>query len=64
MPDNVDIWLWLTMVMKPNNPRLGKILAECGFNAAKAGGESPRLRVKTREKTLLFGTHFSSENNG
>lgn len=37
MSDNVDIWLWLTMVMKPNNPRLGKILAECGFNAAKAG---------------------------
>ena len=22
MSDNVDIWLWLTMVMKPNNPRL------------------------------------------
>lgn len=37
MSDNVDIWLWLTMVMKPNNPRLSKILAECGFNAAKAG---------------------------
>ena len=37
MSDNVDIWLWLTMVMKPNNPRLGKILAESGFNAARAG---------------------------
>ncbi len=37
MSDNVDIWLWLAMVMKPNNPRLGKILSESGFNAAKAG---------------------------
>ncbi|MGN0640526.1 MAG: hypothetical protein ACI4JT_06215 [Oscillospiraceae bacterium] len=61
MPDNVDR---LAMVMKPSSPRLSKILTECGYNAAKAGGESPRFCVKMREKTVLFGTHFSSENNG
>lgn len=63
MPDNVDIWLWLTMVMKPNNPRLGKILAECGFNAAKAGvvirdGREPSLTAGeiSRAKAIRLGT--------
>ena len=63
MPDNVDIWLWLTMVMKPNNPRLGKILAECGCNAAKAGvvirdGREPSLTAGeiSRAKAIRLGT--------
>ena len=63
MPDNVDIWLWLTMVMKPNNPRLGKILAECGYNAAKAGvvirdGREPSLTAGeiSRAKAIRLGT--------
>ena len=63
MSDNVDIWLWLTMVMKPNNPRLGKILAECGFNAAKAGviirdGRDPTLAAGeiSRAKAIRLGT--------
>lgn len=63
MSDNVDIWLWLTMVMKPNNPRLGKILAECGCNAAKAGviirdGREPSLNAGeiSRAKAIRLGT--------
>ena len=63
MSDNVDIWLWLAMVMKPNNPRLGKILAECGFNAAKAGviirdGREPTLTDGeiSRAKAIRLGT--------
>lgn len=63
MSDNVDIWLWLTMVMKPNNPRLGKILSECGFNAAKAGviirdGRDPALTAGeiSRAKAIRLGT--------
>lgn len=63
MSDNVDIWLWLTMVMKPNNPRLGKILAECGCNAAKAGviirdGREPTLAAGeiSRAKAIRLGT--------
>lgn len=63
MSDNVDIWLWLTMVMKPNNPRLGKILAECGYNAAKAGviirdGREPSLNSGeiSRAKAIRLGT--------
>ncbi len=63
MSDNVDIWLWLTMVMKPNNPRLGKILAECGYNAAKAGviirdGREPTLTAGeiSRAKAIRLGT--------
>ena len=63
MSDNVDTWLWLTMVMKPNNPRLGKILAECGFNAAKAGviirdGREPSLTAGeiSRAKAIRLGT--------
>lgn len=63
MSDNVDIWLWLTMVMKPNNPRLSKILAECGFNAAKAGviirdGREPTLTAGeiSRAKAIRLGT--------
>lgn len=63
MSDNVDIWLWLTMVMKPNNPRLGKILSECGFNAAKAGviirdGRDPSLTAGeiSRAKAIRLGT--------
>lgn len=63
MSDNVDIWLWLTMVMKPNNPRLGKILAACGCNAAKAGviirdGREPSLNAGeiSRAKAIRLGT--------
>lgn len=63
LSDNVDIWLWLTMVMKPNNPRLGKILAECGYNAAKAGviirdGREPTLTAGeiSRAKAIRLGT--------
>ena len=37
MSDNVDIWLWLVLVMGANNLRLGKILGKCGYNPAKAG---------------------------
>ncbi len=63
MPNNVNTWLWLTMVMKPNNPRLGKILAECGYNAAKAGviirdGREPTLTAGeiSRAKAIRLGT--------
>lgn len=63
MSDNADIWLWLVMVMKPNNPRLHKILADCGYNAAKAGvvirdGRDPSLTSGeiSRAKAVRLGT--------
>ncbi len=37
MSDNLDIWLWLTLVMKPNNAKLGLILKSCNYDAARAG---------------------------
>lgn len=63
MSDNADIWLWLVMVMKPNNPRLHKILEDCGYNAAKAGvvirdGREPSLTSGelSRAKAVRLGT--------
>lgn len=63
MSDNADIWLWLVMVMKPNNPRLYKILEDCGYNAAKAGvvirdGREPTLTSGelSRAKAVRLGT--------
>lgn len=63
MSDNVDIWLWLVLVMGANNPRLGKILEKCGYDPAKAGvvirdNKDPSLTVAelSRAKSTRLGT--------
>lgn len=63
MSDNVDIWLWLVLVMGANNPRLGKILENCGYDPAKAGvvirdNKDPSLTAaeKSRAKSTRLGT--------
>lgn len=35
----VDVWLWLLLVMQPNNRRTNFILHNCGYDAIKAAGQ-------------------------
>lgn len=63
MSDNVDIWLWLVLVMGADNPRLGKILEKCGYDPAKAGvvirdNKDPSLTAAelSRAKSTRLGT--------
>ncbi len=63
MSENVDIWLWLVLVMGANSARLGKILEKCGYDPAKAGvvirdNKDPSLTVAelSRAKSTRIGT--------
>lgn len=36
MSSSIEVWLWLLLVMQPNNPKTNKILSMCGGDAVKA----------------------------
>ncbi len=75
MSSSIEVWLWLLLVMQPNNPKTNKILSMCGGDAVKASrtirdkdlpflSENEKRRAsETRNGNVLRLLNICNENN-
>lgn len=74
MPSPVEVWLWLLLVMQPNNPKTNQILSHYGGDATKASKairdenlsclteNEKRRAVETRNGAILRVLKICGEN--
>ncbi len=75
MSSSIEVWLWLLLVMQPNNPKTNKILSICSGDAVKASrairdkkfpflSENENNRaLETRNGNIMHILKICNENN-